>query len=173
MTAVSMSGPTVTAPCAGIRQARAPPSVSARAAPSEAVETSAPVRVNRGICGSQNRTPSCEIGSSGVSSDANALSAGACVCTVAPTSGRTRMISVWIGYSICRFPVPATTSPSSETRTTRDAVISSKPQPDAFIHTPRPSWSRMAGWPQTMSVRPAAASARQARTTMATESSFI
>src|SRR5690242_16702944 len=68
---------------------------------------------------------------------------------------------------MCRGPAPASTSPEGETSTIRPASISSKPQPEAFIQTPRPSGSRTLGCPHTMSAWPAAASARQPSTASA------
>ena len=59
-----------------------------------------------------------------------------------------------------RRPSPASTSPSSDTSTTRSRVISSKPHPAAFIHAPRPLGSRIDAWPQMRSACPAAPSAR-------------
>src|SRR6185437_8263490 len=111
--------------------------------------------------------PAWSSGRSGTSSAANWQAAAEWVCTTAPTSGRAAMISVWIGYSMCRGPLPASTSPSGETRTTRLASTSSKPQPEAFIQTPRPSGSRTLGCPHTMSAWPAAARARQPSTASA------
>ena len=51
MTAVGASWPTATMPCCGIRQARASPSTSASAAPSDAVLIRPPVSVKRGMSG--------------------------------------------------------------------------------------------------------------------------
>ncbi len=73
------------------------------------------------------------------------------------------MISVWIGYSMCRGPAPSTTEPSGPTRMTFAASISSSPHPALFIQAPRPPGSRMLACPHTMSPCPAAASALEAR----------
>ena len=63
-------------------------------------------------------------------------------CTTLLTSGLAFISSVWIGYSICRWPLPARTSPSGVTSSTLASVTSSN-DPEAFIQTPRLSGSRM------------------------------
>jgi hypothetical protein len=118
-----------------------------------------PAQVNRPTGGSANSTPSWESASSGWSSAAKAHAAGACVCTTQPTSGRASITSVWMGYSMCRGPFPARTSPAGETSATRSAVTSPNDQPAAFIQTPRPPGSRTEACPHTMSDWPLAARA--------------
>src|SRR5208282_5393423 len=78
---------------------------------------------------------------------ARATAYGEWVCTTPPPSARAAMISVWMGYSLCRPPVPWRTSPEGLTSWTHSGVISSSPHPLAFIHTPRPWGSRAEAWP--------------------------
>ena len=82
------------------------------------------------------------IGRSGTSSAENALAASEWVWTTAPASLRRAMISVWIGYSMCRGPLPASTSPRGETSTILLSSTSSKPHPEHFSQAPRPAGSR-------------------------------
>ena len=118
-----------------------------------------------------NSTPSWEIARIGTSSALKALTALAWVCTLTPTSSRAAITARWTWLSRWGLPSPSRLSPRQPTSSTRSGVTSSKDQPAAFIHTPRPSGSRTATCPQTRSDWPAAASAPLAATTTPTGSS--
>jgi hypothetical protein len=92
--------PTATRPWFGINMAFRPPIERAISSPSSRLRIKSPVRSNRAMSGGTKRQPSCEIGRSGTAFAANAVAWRAWVWMTQATSGRARMISVWIGYSL-------------------------------------------------------------------------
>ena len=102
MTPVGTSGPAATVPWLTMSAALRAPTTAAGCAPSSGEEIRSPLSSKRAISGGTNSVGSCESGRSGARSEANTTDHGTCVCTTQWMSSRTRISSVWIGYSMWR-----------------------------------------------------------------------